>query len=98
MEVFLYNSTVCRLCGEENDNGNLLYSTEENDQNLSQIINTYLPITVRCSLLNCNCFDFECLKMAACSLELNIFVPLLYLFFIILLLKSGKLSNYNLRF
>ncbi|XP_063617346.1 LOW QUALITY PROTEIN: zinc finger and SCAN domain-containing protein 2-like [Cydia splendana] len=46
MEVFLYNSTVCRLCGEENDNGTLLYSSEENSQNLSEIINTYLPIKV----------------------------------------------------
>ncbi|XP_045763119.1 zinc finger and SCAN domain-containing protein 2-like [Maniola jurtina] len=46
MEVFLYNSTVCRLCGEENDNGNLLYSCEENNQNLSEIINSYLPLKV----------------------------------------------------
>lgn len=46
MEVFLYNSTVCRLCGEENDNGTLLYSNEENNQNLSEIINTYLPLKV----------------------------------------------------
>ncbi|CAH0726202.1 unnamed protein product, partial [Brenthis ino] len=46
MEVFLYNSTVCRLCGEENDNGTLLYSSEENNQNLCEIINTYLPMKV----------------------------------------------------
>ncbi|XP_061381685.1 zinc finger protein 37-like isoform X1 [Danaus plexippus] len=46
MEVFLYNSTVCRLCGEENDNGTLLYSCEENNQSLCEIINTYLPIKV----------------------------------------------------
>ncbi|XP_075992743.1 uncharacterized protein LOC142987689 [Anticarsia gemmatalis] len=46
MEVFLYNSTVCRLCGEENDNGTLLYTCEENNSNLSDIINTYLPIKV----------------------------------------------------
>ncbi|KAJ8726643.1 hypothetical protein PYW07_001341 [Mythimna separata] len=46
MEVVLYNSNVCRLCGEENDNGNLLYSCEENNQNLSEVINTYLPIKV----------------------------------------------------
>nr|XP_026489304.1 zinc finger and SCAN domain-containing protein 2-like isoform X1 [Vanessa tameamea] len=46
MEVFLYNSTVCRLCGEENDNGTLLYSSEENNQNLSEIINSYLPLKV----------------------------------------------------
>ncbi|XP_041969713.1 zinc finger protein 37-like isoform X2 [Aricia agestis] len=46
MEVFLYNSTVCRLCGEENDNGTFLYSSEENNQNLCKTINTYLPIKV----------------------------------------------------
>ncbi|CAB3230403.1 unnamed protein product [Arctia plantaginis] len=46
MEVFLYNSTVCRLCGEENDNGTLLFSCEENNPNLSEVINTYLPIKV----------------------------------------------------
>lgn len=46
MEVFLYNSTVCRLCGEENDNGTLLYSSDENRPNLSEVINTYLPIKV----------------------------------------------------
>ncbi|XP_050667414.1 zinc finger protein 260-like isoform X2 [Leptidea sinapis] len=44
MEVLLYNSTVCRLCGEENDNGTLLYSNEDNNQNLYEIINSYLPI------------------------------------------------------
>lgn len=47
MEVFLYNSTVCRLCGEENDNGTLLYSSEENNQNLGELINTYLPLKVK---------------------------------------------------
>uniref|UniRef100_A0A2A4JHE2 Uncharacterized protein n=2 Tax=Noctuidae TaxID=7100 RepID=A0A2A4JHE2_HELVI len=46
MEVVLYNSNVCRLCGEENDNGTLLYLSEENSQDLSEVINTYLPIKV----------------------------------------------------
>lgn len=46
MEVVLYNSNVCRLCGEENDNGTLLYLCEENNQDLSEVINTYLPIKV----------------------------------------------------
>ncbi|KAL4710260.1 hypothetical protein ACJJTC_003540 [Scirpophaga incertulas] len=46
MEVVLYNSNVCRLCGEENDNGTLLFSCEENNQNLSELINSYLPIKV----------------------------------------------------
>lgn len=57
MEVFLYNSTVCRLCGEENDNGTLLYSCEENNQSLCEIINTYLPIKVKSLELICGCFD-----------------------------------------
>lgn len=47
MEVFLYNSTVCRLCGEENDNGTFLYSAEENNQNISDLVNAYMPIKVR---------------------------------------------------
>lgn len=46
MEVFLYNSTVCRLCGEENDNGTVLYVLEDNNTSLSEIVNTYLPIKV----------------------------------------------------
>lgn len=58
MEVFLYNSTVCRLCGEENDNGTLLYTCEENIQSLSEVINVYLPIKVHSSLY-CGCIDFR---------------------------------------
>lgn len=50
MEVYLYNSTVCRLCGEENDNGTLLYTNDDNNQELSEIINTYLPLKVRFSI------------------------------------------------
>lgn len=46
MEVSLYNSGICRLCAEENENGTLLYSAEECEQNLSDLINTYLPIKV----------------------------------------------------
>ncbi|CAK1544315.1 unnamed protein product [Leptosia nina] len=46
MEVYLYNSSVCRLCGEENDNGTLLYTDDENNQTLNEIINTYLPLKV----------------------------------------------------
>lgn len=73
MEVFLYNSTVCRLCGEENDSGTLLYSPEENTQNLSEIINTYLPIKV---ILICGCIDFNLyFKMADFSSNYNIFIP-----------------------
>lgn len=51
MEVVLYNSTVCRLCAEENDNGTFLYSTEENNENISDLVNAYLPIKVSLELL-----------------------------------------------
>ncbi|KAG7311192.1 hypothetical protein JYU34_002195 [Plutella xylostella] len=46
MDVLLYNSAVCRLCGEENENGTLLYSCDANGQNLGDIINKYLPLKV----------------------------------------------------
>lgn len=77
MEVFLYNSTVCRLCGEENDNGTLLYSGEENSQNLSDLINTYLPLKVK-YIFYCDCFDFKVKSSWRTLLEKNnIFVTYL---------------------
>lgn len=44
--VLLYDSTFCRLCAEENDNGILLFATEENEQDLCSTINRYLPLKV----------------------------------------------------
>lgn len=46
MEVtsLLCDSFVCRLCAEENKHGTNLFPVEENDQDLSQLVNKYLPI------------------------------------------------------
>lgn len=48
MEVgtLLCDAFLCRLCGEENKNGTNLYEFEENKQDLSQLINKYLPLKV----------------------------------------------------
>lgn len=42
----LCDSCYCRLCAEENKNGTYLFSQEENSQNLSKLINKYLPLKV----------------------------------------------------
>ncbi|KAK7790121.1 hypothetical protein R5R35_006488 [Gryllus longicercus] len=46
MEVHLYDSTFCRLCGEENSNGVLLFKNDESDTDLSGLVNRYLPFKV----------------------------------------------------
>lgn len=47
----LHDSCYCRLCGEENRNGTNLYPTQENPQDLSILINKYLPLNVRSQTL-----------------------------------------------
>ncbi|KAF7990018.1 hypothetical protein HCN44_008692 [Aphidius gifuensis] len=42
----LYNSTICRLCGENNTNGEFLYTFENEESDLSSMINRYLPIKI----------------------------------------------------
>lgn len=42
----LCDSIYCRLCAEENSNGTYLFSNEENPDNLSQLVNRYLPLKV----------------------------------------------------
>ncbi|GJQ80881.1 hypothetical protein Trydic_g14139 [Trypoxylus dichotomus] len=44
--TLLCDAFLCRLCGEENKNGTNLYVLEENKQDLSQLINKYLPLRV----------------------------------------------------
>lgn len=46
-QFILYNSQVCRLCCVENANGSMLFLADEDD--ISVLINTYLPIKV-CNL------------------------------------------------
>lgn len=43
-QFILYNSQVCRLCCVENANGSMLFLSDEDD--ISILINTYLPIKV----------------------------------------------------
>ncbi|CAH1369186.1 zinc finger protein 271-like [Tenebrio molitor] len=38
--------SICRLCGEENVNGTELFSTKENEPDLSELVNKYLPLKV----------------------------------------------------
>lgn len=45
--TLLCDTFLCRLCGEENKNGSNLYELEENKQELSQLVNKYLPLKVR---------------------------------------------------
>lgn len=44
--LLLYNSTFCRLCGEENSNGSNLFISNKNDADIVSMINHYLPIKV----------------------------------------------------
>ncbi|XP_044267223.1 zinc finger protein 271-like isoform X2 [Tribolium madens] len=38
--------SLCRLCGEENVNGTELFPTRENEPDLSQLVNRYLPLKI----------------------------------------------------
>ncbi|XP_065163488.1 zinc finger protein 34-like [Atheta coriaria] len=42
----LHDSLVCRLCAEENNNGSLIYHSTEGGDQLSDVINKYLPLKV----------------------------------------------------
>ncbi|XP_068986699.1 zinc finger protein 568-like isoform X1 [Bombus flavifrons] len=46
-EVRLYDSTICRLCAEDNGNGELLYMADGDDPDLSSMVNRYLPLKIR---------------------------------------------------
>jgi hypothetical protein len=43
----LYNSDVCRLCGEKNSNGEFLYNGEDEENALGTLVNHYLPVKVK---------------------------------------------------
>ncbi|XP_031775036.1 uncharacterized protein LOC116415089 isoform X1 [Apis florea] len=45
-EVRLYDSTICRLCAEDNGNGELLYMGDGDDPDLSSMVNRYLPLKI----------------------------------------------------
>ncbi|XP_037046087.1 zinc finger protein 184-like isoform X2 [Bradysia coprophila] len=43
-QLCLYNSTICRLCGERSQNGMKLFTSDEHD--ISHLINRYLPLKI----------------------------------------------------
>lgn len=45
-QKLLCDSNVCRLCAEENANGTCLFGLEENGEDLSRLVNKYLPLKV----------------------------------------------------
>ncbi|XP_043276637.1 zinc finger protein 41-like [Venturia canescens] len=47
VEVSLYDSAICRLCAENNGNGELLYTVDGDEIDLSSMVNRYLPIKIR---------------------------------------------------
>lgn len=60
VEQILYNSQICRLCGEENLNGTNLYGNEDDEIDISLLINRYLPIKVNVFIKNVMTLTFSC--------------------------------------
>lgn len=60
VEQTLYNSQICRLCGEENTNGTNLYGNEDDEIDISLLINRYLPIKVSVFIKNFMTLTFSC--------------------------------------
>ncbi|XP_030746745.1 zinc finger protein 271-like [Sitophilus oryzae] len=46
VEKLLFNSTYCRLCCTENENGINLFSGDDNSEEVCNLINRYLPLKV----------------------------------------------------
>lgn len=42
----LYDSTICRFCAENNENGEPLFGEDQDDPGISLLINRYLPLKV----------------------------------------------------
>ncbi|XP_014210736.1 zinc finger protein 184 [Copidosoma floridanum] len=45
-DVRLYDSTICRLCAEDNDNGEMLFTDDSEETELSAMVNRYLPLKI----------------------------------------------------
>lgn len=45
-DILLYDSTICRLCAENNTNGVNLFTDNSEYPDLSSLINRYLPLKV----------------------------------------------------
>lgn len=79
--TLLCDSFVCRLCAEENQHGTNLFPTEDDDPDLSELVNRYLPIKAshpQCLSTSC-CFhsygiqlDFVCVCVVGNSKRLTL--------------------------
>lgn len=65
--VRLYDSTICRLCAEDNGNGELLYRSESDHTDLSSMVNRYLPLKVRKTFKYTRILDYN--LTSYCSLN-----------------------------
>lgn len=67
--ALLSNSSICRLCAEENKHGTNLFPVEEGDQDLSQLVNKYLPIKAShppCLSTSCRSFIWYSIWFRLC--------------------------------
>lgn len=69
----LYNSQICRLCGEANTNGTNLYGNEDDEIDISLLINRYLPIKVCVFIKIVMTLTFSCCVEPIFSLRLHFF-------------------------
>lgn len=74
----LYNSQVCRLCCVENANGSMLFLSDEDD--ISFLINTYLPIKVSASSQKFQITSISLMSQSycGCAVPTAIFVSFIY--------------------
>ncbi|XP_046401718.1 zinc finger protein 264-like [Ischnura elegans] len=47
MGEYLYDSSFCRLCAEDNPSGVLLYNADDLEPDLSSLVNRYLPLKIQ---------------------------------------------------
>lgn len=46
-QVYLYNSTICRLCATDSENGESLFSDDIEKPDISTMVNRYLPLKIQ---------------------------------------------------
>ncbi|XP_043467262.1 uncharacterized protein DDB_G0283697-like isoform X2 [Leptopilina heterotoma] len=46
-QVYLYNSTICRLCATDSENGESLFSDDTEKPDISTMVNRYLPLKIQ---------------------------------------------------
>ncbi|XP_044727425.1 zinc finger protein 271-like [Chrysoperla carnea] len=65
MDVLLYDSTLCRLCAQENSNGILIFNNDEIETDLCILINKYMPLKI------VDDGKFPCTICPGCNIQLE---------------------------